>query len=33
VAAHGARVQDADGVDGPAGDVVLKAAADGFDFG
>ena len=33
VAAHGARVQDADGVDGPAGDVVFQAAADGFDFG
>ena len=33
VPAHGARVQHADGVDGPAGDVVFQAAADGLDFG
>jgi hypothetical protein len=33
VAAYGTRVQDPDGVDGPAGDVVFQTAADGLDFG
>ena len=33
MAAHRARVQDLDGLDGPADDVVLQATADGLDLG